>query len=124
MVPIFCLLYAVRIGARARGLEEEIYGSGYYYRKLSRLTALTYGIGICSLWACIALTAAPPPSGGQEAAFRWVAFAIAIAASLVEVWFTRLQVADGPPVTGYSPSGGRGSIFPSDGRGRLFPSDG
>jgi hypothetical protein len=53
-----------------------------------------YGVGICSLWACIAMTAAPPVSGGQEAAFRWVAFVLAIAAGLAEAGFTiyKLQV--------------------------------
>jgi hypothetical protein len=88
MVPIFCLLYAVRVGARARGIYGEKTYDYEAYDKLSRRTIRVYGIGICSLWACIAMTAAPPLSGGREAAFRWVAFALAIVASMVEAGWT------------------------------------
>lgn len=92
MVPIFCLLYAVRVGARTRGIDERTSGYPYYYNRLSRRTMLMYGIGICSLWGCIALTAAPPPSGGQEAAFRWAAVGLAIVGGLVEAGFTRYKL--------------------------------
>jgi len=88
MIPIFCLLYVARVGTRARGItvtDRRSYGA---YGVLSRRTSLLFGIGICALWACIAMTAAPPLSGGQETAFRWVAFALAIAAGIVEAWWT------------------------------------
>jgi hypothetical protein len=88
MVPIFCLLYAVRVGARARGIIDERKRGYKEYDKLSRLTVLMYGIGIWSLWVCIAMTAAPPLSGGQEVAFRWLAFALALAACTVQAAWT------------------------------------
>lgn len=88
MVPIFCLLYAVRVGARARGIIGETDYDKEAYEILSRRTVRMYGIGIGSLWACIAMTVAPPLSGEREAAFRWAAFALAIAASVVEVVWT------------------------------------
>jgi hypothetical protein len=88
-IPIFCLLYAVRVGARARGIAGETNYDKKVYEILSRRTVRMYGIGICSLWACIAMTVAPPLSGEREVAFRWAAFALAIAASAVEaVWTT------------------------------------
>jgi len=87
-VPIFCLLVAVRVGARARGIAGETKYAEEAYEILSRRTVRMYGIGICSLWACIAMTVAPPLSGEREAAFRWAAFALAIAASVAEVVWT------------------------------------
>jgi len=91
MIPIFCLLYVARVGTRARGITVVDRGSYATYDILSRRTSLIFGVGICSLWACIAMTAAPPLSGGQETAFRWVAFALAIVAGIVEAqWTIRL----------------------------------
>lgn len=88
-IPIFCLLWAVRAGARARGVIGDTEYDKRAYVILARRTVRMYGIGICALWACIAMTVAPPLSGEREAAFRWAAFALAIAASLVEaVWTT------------------------------------
>jgi hypothetical protein len=88
MVPIFFLLYAVRVGARARGIVDETNYGYNEYDALSRRTIRMYGIGICSLWVCIAMTVAPPLLGGQEVVFRWVAFALAIAASVIEAGWT------------------------------------
>jgi hypothetical protein len=108
MAPIFCLLYAVRVGTRVRGIASGD-AEGLYavrvgtrarplsfgestYEILSRRTFLMYGIGISSLWACIGMTAAPPDSGGREMAFRWVAFALAIAAGIVEAGWSILRL--------------------------------
>lgn len=92
MIPIFCLLYVARVGTRARGITVADKRSYAAYNVLSRRTSLLFGIGICALWACIAMTAAPPLSGGQETAFRWVAFALAISAGIVEAgWTFRLR---------------------------------
>jgi hypothetical protein len=88
-VPIFCLLFAVRVGARARGVAAEPNYDKEVYEILWRRAVGEYGIGISSLWACIAMTVAPPLSGEREAVFRWAAFALAIAASVGEaVWTT------------------------------------
>ena len=64
MAPIFCLIYAVRVGTRAR--LSALRGRRDAYHVLSRRTFLMYGIGISSLWACIGMTAAPPVSGGRK----------------------------------------------------------
>ena len=89
IVPIFCLLYAVRVGARARGISDKEDRGYAVYDQLSRRTFLMYGIGICALWACIAMTTAPPAPGGRETAFHWVAFVLAIVAGVIEaVWNT------------------------------------
>jgi hypothetical protein len=84
MAAIFCLIYAVRVGTRARGIAsgdaDHLYavrlgtrarlsalrGRRDAYHVLSRRTFLMYGIGISSLWACIGMTAAPPVSGGRK----------------------------------------------------------
>jgi hypothetical protein len=99
MIPIFCLLYVARVGSRALGIVVADRGSYVAYDVLSRRTSLLFGIGICALWACIAMTAAPALSGGQETAFRWVAFALAIAAGIVEAWWTFRLRAHNPKET-------------------------
>jgi hypothetical protein len=106
MIPIFCLLYVARVGSRALGITVADTGSYGAYDVLARRTSLLFGIGICALWACIAMTAAPPLSGGQETVFRWVAFALAIAAGTVEAWWTfRLRAR--PKKVWFRPEAGR-----------------
>lgn len=95
MFPIFCLLYVARVGSRAQGITVADKRSFVAYDVLSRRTSLLFGIGISGLWACIGMTAAPPLTGGQETAFRWVAFALAIAAGIVEAgWTLRLRASN------------------------------
>jgi hypothetical protein len=107
MIPIFCLLYVARVGTRARGISVVDGRSSAAYDKLSRRTSLLFGTGICALWACIAMTAAPPLSGGQETAFRWVAFALAIAAGMVEAgWTFRLRARNQKETSGEKATSG------------------
>ena len=108
MIPIFCFLGAIRAGYRTKSAlymlsdsaeaetklpdqgklrtqeprEDRHHGS---YLRWGYLTFFAFGAGLFSLWVCIALTVAPPTPGGQEAAVRWVAFAMAIAASIFEL---------------------------------------
>jgi hypothetical protein len=115
MIPIFCFLGTIRAGYRmmrkhstvsdlveaetrlsennmtndydqgkSRVLEslEKDYRS---YVRWGYLTFFAFSAGLFWLWVCIAMTVAPPSSGVRETVFRWVAFAIAIAAGINEL---------------------------------------
>jgi hypothetical protein len=108
IVTIFCMIDTIRIWAATRNTPEmesfsdsslsaadlilEQGRNRVRYRKRVLGISLRWGVGICSLWACIAMTAAPPVSGGRETAFRWVAFALAIAAGMWQAARSRLTV--------------------------------
>lgn len=91
MIPIFCFLGAIRAGYRARSMldaESDLAEAEANHRRYlwwGYVTFLAFGAGLFSLWVCIAIIVAPPTSGGHEVAFRWVAFAMAIAASINEL---------------------------------------